>query len=220
MYIRIEIFTFDGVVETGRFALYGKDINFVYDSFELEFNHIDSLQYAVPSYLYDNMGKPLDWAVNTVISDLVGTLSIDAPNNKSGLLDCPEFPKLKSFGDSYIYYDSIKNGVYERNLFSFKVDPFQLDSLLFIDTYSLEFPGYLNAPTIFPVFRDTLRLDDDLELSFIHEIKSKYSIYQGKGFFTNKLYLNNSGLSGGDHSLFKFCDSNRFCIFLSPSSFS
>ena len=189
-------FIFDGIIETGRFTLYGKDINFVYDSFELEFNHIDSLQYAVPSDLYDNMGRPLDWAVNTVISDLVGTLSIDAPNNKSGLLDCPEFPKLKSFGDSYIYYDNIKNGVYERNLLSFKVDPFQLDSLLFIDTYSLEFPGYLNAPTIFPVFRDTLRLDDDLELSFIHEIKSKYSIYQGKGFFTNKLYLNNSGLSG------------------------
>ena len=41
-------FTFDGVVETGRFALYGKNINFVYDSFELAFNYIDSLQYAVP----------------------------------------------------------------------------------------------------------------------------------------------------------------------------
>ena len=84
MCIRIEIFLFDGVVETGRFALYGKTINFVYDSFELVFNILDSLQYAVPSVLYDNTGF-IDWAVNTVISDLVGTLSIDAPNNKSGL---------------------------------------------------------------------------------------------------------------------------------------
>ena len=110
-------FTFDGVVETGRFALYGKNINFVYDSFELAFNNIDSLQYAVPSDLYDNIGRPINWVVNTVISDLVGTLSIDAPNNKSGLLDYPEFPKLKSVKDSYIYYDSIKDGVYERDLF-------------------------------------------------------------------------------------------------------
>ena len=189
-------FTFDGVVETGRFALYGKNINFVYDSFELAFNNIDSLQYAVPSDLYDNIGRPINWAVNTVISDLVGTLSIDAPNNKSGLIDYPEFPKLKSVKDSYIYYDSIKDGVYERDLFSFRVDPFQLDSLLIIDTYGLEFPGNLNAPSIFPLFRDTLTLNDDLELSFIHEIKSKYAVYQGKGSFTNKLHLNNSGLSG------------------------
>ena len=78
-------FIFDGVVETGRFALYGKTINFVYDSFELVFNNIDSLQYTVPSGLYDNKGFPIDWAVNTVISDLFGSLSIDAPNNKSGL---------------------------------------------------------------------------------------------------------------------------------------
>ena len=189
-------FTFDGVVETGRFALYGKNINFVYDSFELSFNSLDSFQYAVPSDLYDSIGRPIDWAVNTVISDLVGTLSIDAPNNKSGLKDYPDFPKLKSIKDSYIYYDNVKDGVYDRNLFSFKVDPFQLDSLLFIDTYSLEFPGHLNAPSIFPLFLDTLTLNDDLELSFIHEIKSKYSVYQEKGFFTNKLYLNNSGLSG------------------------
>ena len=64
-------FTFDGVVETGRFALYGKTINFVYDSFALEFNNLDSLQYAVPSDLYDNKGLPIDWAVNTVISDMM-----------------------------------------------------------------------------------------------------------------------------------------------------
>ena len=182
--------------ETGLFALYGKNINFIYDSFELAFNNIDSLQYAVPSDLYDNLGRPIDWAVNTVISDLVGTLSIDAPNNKSGLIDYPEFPKLKSIKDSYIYYDNIKDGVYERDLFSFKVDPFQLDSLLIIDTYSLEFPGHLNAPSIFPLFRDTLKLNEDLELNFTHEVKSKYPVYQGKGFFTNKLHLNNSGLSG------------------------
>ena len=40
-----------------------------------------------------------------------------------------------------------------KDLFSFKVDPFQIDSLLIIDTYSLEFPGYLNAPSIFHYFQ-------------------------------------------------------------------
>ena len=64
-------FTFDGVVETGRFALYGKNINFVYDSFELTFNYIDSLQYAVPSDLYDNTGSPVDWAVTLLFQILL-----------------------------------------------------------------------------------------------------------------------------------------------------
>jgi len=189
-------FTFDGIVQTGNFALFGKQMNFVYDPFEIELNKIDSLQYSIPSGMVDKLGYPVDWTVKTVISDLIGKLYIDAPQNKSGLEDKSDYPKLHSFEDSYIYYDKIKNGVYSRDLFSFKADPFKLDSLLTISTESLEFPGNLNAPTIFPEFRDTMRLNEDLELSFSHQIPNRYKAYQGRGEFTNHLYLDNKGLSG------------------------
>ena len=189
-------FTFNGIVQTGNFALFGKQMDFVYDPFEIELNKIDSLQYSVPSGMVDKQGFPVDWTVKTVISDLVGKLYVDAPQNKSGLADKADYPKLHSYEDSYIYYDKIKKGVYVRDLFSFKADPFQLDSLLTISTESLEFPGSLNAPTIFPYFRDTMRLNEDLELSFSHKIPSKYPTYQGRGSFTNHLYLDNKGLSG------------------------
>lgn len=189
-------FIFDGIIKTGRFSLYGKRINFVYDSFDLELNKIDSLQYVVPSNIYQNDGQTYDWKVNTVLSDLTGKLYIDEPNNKSGLIDQPNYPKLHINEDSYVYYDKIKNGVYEKDLFSFRVDPFQLDSLLTVKTEKIEFPGTLNAPTIFQTFRDTLRLNDTLNLSFTHKIKNKYSAYNGKGYFTKSLYLDNSGLSG------------------------
>ena len=189
-------FTFDGIVQTGNFALFGKQMDFVYDPFEIELNKIDSLQYSIPSGMVDKQGFPVDWTVKTVVSDIVGKLYVDAPQNKSGLADKADYPKLHSYKDSYIYYDKIKKGVYSRDLFSFKANPFQLDSLLTISTESLEFPGNLNAPTIFPNFRDTMRLNEDLELSFSHEIPNRYKAYEGRGEFTNHLYLDNKGLSG------------------------
>ena len=189
-------FTFDGIIQTGNFAVFGKQMDFVYDPFEIDLNKIDSLQYSIPSGMVDKLGFPVDWTVKTVISDIVGKFYVDAPQNKSGLADNPDYPKLHSYEDSYIYYDKIKKGVYFRELFSFKADPFQLDSLLTISTESLEFPGNLNAPTIFPNFRDTMRLNEGLELSFSHNIPNKYKAYQGRGEFTNHLYLDNKGLSG------------------------
>lgn len=189
-------FTFDGIVQTGQFAMFGKQMDFVYDPFEIELNKIDSLQYTVPSGFVDKLGAPINWTVKTVISDIVGKLYIDSPKNKSGLKDKPAYPKLHSYQDSYIYYDKIKNGVYKRDLFSFKADPFQLDSLLKLNTENLEFPGNLNAPTIFPFFRDTMRLDENQELSFSHKIEGRYPAYEGRGAFTNHLHLNGKGLSG------------------------
>ena len=65
-----------------------------------------------------------------------------------------------------------------------------------ISSENLEFPGNLNAPTIFPFFRDTMRLNDNLELSFSHDIENRYPAYEGRGEFTNHLYLDNKGLIG------------------------
>jgi hypothetical protein len=188
-------FTFDGLLQSGRFGLFGKEMKFFYDPFVVAFDKIDSLQYLVSlngdSLLYND-----DIAVKTVISDLKGKFCIDHNTNKSGLESRPKFPILFSEEEAHVYYNKIKNGVYKKDLFSFKVDPFVLDSLLEINTGNLEFPGFLNAPTIFPPFRDTLRLNSAFELSFSHIIPGRYLAYEGRGEFTNKLYLDNNGLHG------------------------
>ena len=189
-------FTFDGILHTGNFALFGKQLEFVYDPFEVNLKKIDSMQYSIPSGFKNKDDVDVDWTVKTVISDLVGKLYIDAPRNKSGLKPELAYPKIHSFEDSYIYYDNVKNGVYKKPIFSFKVDPFQLDSLSILSTESLEFPGNLNAPTIAPAFRDTMRLNENLELSFSHPIPNRYPVYEGRGEFTNNLYLDNKGLRG------------------------
>lgn len=188
-------FTFDGLLQSGRFGLFGKEMKFFYDPFVVAFDKIDSLQYLV-SLNGDPLISTDEVAVKTVISDLKGKFCIDEDTNKSGLESRPEFPILYSEDESHVYYNKIKNGVYKKDLFSFKVDPFVLDSLLEINTRNLEFPGILNAPTIFPLFRDTLRLNSAFELSFSHTILGKYLAYEGRGEFTNKLYLDNQGLHG------------------------
>ena len=188
-------FTFDGLLQSGRFGLFGKKMKFLYDAFVVDFDKIDSLQYLV-SIHGDSIISPDEKVVKTVISDIKGKFSIDNPTNKSGLKFLPEYPILFSNEESNVYYNKIKNGVYKKDLFSFKVDPFVLDSLLKINTGNLEFPGCLNAPSIFPLFRDTLRLNSLFELSFSHNIPDRYLAYEGRGEFTNKLYLDNSGLHG------------------------
>jgi hypothetical protein len=189
-------FTFDGIIQTGHFGVYGKRMRFTYDSFHIELNAIDSLKYSIPSGIINKDGSEITDTVKTVISDITGFLFIDGPENKSGLADQSDFPKIHSVEHAQIYYDYIKGGVYERDLFSFQTAPFQLDSLLIIKTNDLEFPGTLNAPTIFPSFQDTMRLNQNLQLSFSHKIKDKYPAYEGRGEFTDDLYLDNKGLSG------------------------
>ena len=189
-------FTFDGIIQTGNFALYGKEMKFRYDPFELDLNKIDSLQYEVSTGAIRHGLEEFTETVKTVICDISGTLYVDDSSNKSGLDSLSEFPKLYSREKAHIYYDKIKNGVYKRELFSFQTDPFQWDSLLSINTENIEFTGRLNAPTIFPSFKDTMRLNDNLELSLSHKIASRYPAYEGRGAFTNDLYLDNNGLKG------------------------
>lgn len=189
-------FRFEGIAQTGQFGLYGKQMYFDYDSFELNFDDLDSLEYHVPSGFQNEEGADVYERVRTVLSDLTGTIYIDKPSNKSGLLDASEYPKLHSLDNSHIYYDNIKNGIYSRDLFSFEVNPFELDSLLTLETGTIQFPGRLNAPTIFPSFKDTMRLNDSYELAFSHDIPEDYPAYEGRGTFTKHLYLNNQGLKG------------------------
>ena len=46
-------FTFDGILNTGNFTLFGKQLEFVYDPFVVNLNKIDSLQYSITFWFYE-----------------------------------------------------------------------------------------------------------------------------------------------------------------------
>ena len=198
-------FVFSGQVYAGkgRLNLFGKNFFFNYDEFMLDLNEIDSVQLSVPIMpikkdMYDN---EILTKVTTVIEAVVGDLRIDDPSNKSGIRkdSFPGFPIFRSFEDSYSYYDknSIHNGVYGRDRFSFHLQPFEIDSL---DSYTgkgLWFAGTFESAEIFPTFDDTLRLQTDYSLGFTRKTPTDgFSIYGGKGKYYNDIHLSHKGLKG------------------------
>tara|TARA_B100001142_G_scaffold330275_1_gene397535 strand:- start:10269 stop:14726 length:4458 start_codon:yes stop_codon:yes gene_type:complete len=198
-------FIFNGQVYAGngRLNLFGRNFFFHYDDFKVDLNHIDSVQLSVPVYPIqkDMYNNEILTTVKTVIESVTGELRIDDPTNKSGIRrdSFPGFPIFKSFEDSYAYYDknSIYDGVYHRDRFSFHLEPFEIDSL---DNYTgkgLWFAGTFESAGIFPVFDDTLRLQDDYSLGFNRETPNDgFDIYGGKARYYNNIHLSHKGLKG------------------------
>lgn len=188
-------FDFGGIVQSERFSLYGDDMDFNYDQFKINLNQIDSLEYQVETGRLLPDGSPILLPCKTVIQEIDGGLYVDSPNNKSGLKRYKKYPMLESTDNSYVYYDKIKNGIYGKEEFSFKVDPFKITGLNDRETNKIRFPGRLNAPGIFPTFKEVLALTEKRELGFDHKIRGSYPAY-GKGKFGRHLVLDNSGLYG------------------------
>jgi len=198
-------FIFNGQVLAGkgRLNLFGSNFSFNYDDFKIDFNKIDSIQFSVPldSKMKDMYGNDVLTPIKTLIQAGAGDLLIDDPTNKSGIRQdsFPQFPKFRSFDNSYVYYDSyeIYNSVYTRDKFSFHLQPFEIDSL---DDYSgagLSFAGTFQSAGIFPVFDDTLRIQEDYSLGFSRKTpEDGFTIYNGKGRYYNDIFLSNDGLKG------------------------
>jgi len=198
-------FIFNGQIYAGRgrLNLFGKNFFFHYDEFKIDLNEIDSVQLSVPVFPIqkDMYGNELLTKVKTVIEAVTGDLIIDDPTNKSGLRkdSFPGFPIFRSFEDSYAYYDrnTIFNGIYDRDHFSFHLQPFEIDSL---DNYTgkgLAFVGAFESAGIFPTFDDTLRLQEDYSLGFTRKTPNDgFAIYGGKGKYYNDIHLSHEGLKG------------------------
>ena len=198
-------FVFNGAVSAGqgRLELYGREFSFDYEDFKLNLNKIDSIQLAVPfdPVRKDSYGREYLTELRTVIEAVTGDLRIDDPSNRSGIRkdSFPEFPIFRSTTDSYVYYDrkSIYDGVYNRNNFSFHLQPFEIDSL---DNYTgkgLWFAGSFASADIFPVFEDTLRVQKDYSLGFNRKTpKEGFDIYSGKAKYYNNIHLSHQGLKG------------------------
>lgn len=192
-------FSFSGVIEAGKFGIFGKDFDFNYDLFKVTLTNVDSVKMAVKSFTKNEMGlQPLRF-VRTVIEDLRGELLVDAPGNKSGVKSMSEYPRLISERESYTYYDrpEIEGGVYKRDQVYFKLDPFTLDSLDNFQTEQIQLKGTF-VSNIFPDLKEKLSVQKDYSLGF-ERVTGEEGLpaYGGKGTFKDTLSLSHKGIRGG-----------------------
>ena len=191
-------FTFDGQVHMGLFDFYSRNSTFVYDSFMLKMNYVDSLAFKV--YFNDSIKKSDSLVkVKNVIVDMVGSIYIDQPFNKSGLMDFEEFPKFVSNDVSYVYFNrrSIQDSTLIPESFYYSIDPFVFDSISTFSTEGLAFAGSLTAAGIFPLITEPLVVMPDYSLGFNHStVESGYDLYGGLGKFSSDISLSNNGFKG------------------------
>ena len=192
-------FTFDGKIHAGLFDFYGKECYFDYDRFKIELPIIDSMSFKVKSFERTPGGYAYLVTVKTVIEDMSGNVLLDHPKNKSGLKPFHEYPIFNSKKNSFVYYDKkcIQKGIYTRDRFYYRLDPFTIDSLDNFATEGLEFKGYLASSDIFPDIDQPLKVMPDYSLGFVHITPvTGYDIYGGKGKYSNEINLSNKGLRG------------------------
>ncbi|MBI4946429.1 MAG: hypothetical protein HY840_08515 [Bacteroidetes bacterium] len=192
-------FAFGGVMNAGRFTIFGKDFVFNYDQFKIKINNADSLRFSVRRLTPDAFGNSPNVPVKSVIEEVQGELFIDRPSNKSGRMSFHQYPIFNSSKESFVYYSkrSIQRGVYKRDKFYFKIDPYSLDSLDDFKTEALKLKGTLASAGIFPDFVDTLSIQPDYSLGFIRPApQGGFAAYGNKGKFNNKIKLSNEGLRG------------------------
>lgn len=186
-------FEFDGDIMAGLFTLSGMNCKFSYDNFSLDLPVVDSLNFFVQ--LFEDTNKYV--MVQTPLQKLQCKLVIDAPNNKSSLKKLPGYPMLSSLTDSYVYYDekTIQNGVYDREHFYYKVDPFEVKNLYKLKTDSIFFTGVFKSAGIFEDITEPLRVMKDYSLGFKIETPSAgMPVYGGKGQIYKSVDLSCNGL--------------------------
>lgn len=203
---------FAGKLHAGKVDFYGKGFSFDYTTFQVRLSNVDSMKFY---YKDGTTGEELP--IRSALQNIYGTLEIDHPLNKSGRKKIPGYPIFTSDAGANITYDkpSTYNGVYNRNRFYFKVDPFKIDSLNELNFESLALAGTLYAGGIVPDFRADIKLQPDKSLGFqLPELP--YPLYGGKGTSNLKLALSDEGFFGdGDFTyLTSTSRSGKFELFL------
>jgi len=191
---------FNGTVASGKFEFVGKDFLFDYEQFKIQMKTIDSIKIFVEANEPDANGNIPFKKVKTLIENVNGELRIDAPKNKSGWGKAPTFPSFQSFKESYAFYDKreIFKGVYNRDKFYFKLEPFSIDSLDNFRNERLRFDGTFSSAGIFPDFKEKLTLQADYSLGFIRQTPPEgFPVYGGKAKYNKEIRLSNKGLRGG-----------------------
>ena len=192
-------FDFNGRVHAGKSDFFGSNFSFNYEKYLIELGIVDSLRLKIESGELDEFGKPKLVAMRSMLQNLSGTLYIDSMSNKSGRKNFPGYSTFVSKKEAYIYYDnkSVYNGVYKRDKFYFKIDPFTIDSLDNFATGALGFDGDFNSAGIFPMFREKAIVMPDHSFGFERNTPPEgYAAYGGKGKYFDHLDLSFNGLQG------------------------
>lgn len=203
-------FTFGGSVQAGKLQYYGKEYYFHYDPFVIDLLNVDSVSFMADSFEKNEQGQHTLVRVKNVLEQVTGTLEIDAASNKSGIQQVkgadgkmqakyPEYPKFNSSKESYVFYDrrTIQRGVYNRDKFYYRSDPFQIDSLDNFTNEGLNFTGTLVSGGIFPDIKEPLGLQPDYALGFVRSTgEAGMPLYGKKAKFTSEIALNSRGLQG------------------------
>lgn len=191
---------FDGTIIAGRIDLAGKENKFVYDTFVVNMQKVDSLMMYIPDGdKLDEEGKPVLKPLRSKLENLSARLEVDAPINKSGRSRLHQFPRITTQGSSYVYYEdsSANKGAYSKKDFFFQVEPFQIDSLNNLEPSVLDFKGKLVSGGIFPDIAENLKLQDDLSLGFKTQTPSNgLPLFKDKGNYKGKIELDFEGLKG------------------------
>ena len=198
---------FNGTITAGNFEISGRDFTLKYDSFFINMNHIDSIRFYVTekngsrrrvnnSMVGADSTAQAAGGLQASASKTSGTLFINRPDNKSGKIKYPNYPRLDATAGGVIYFDrsEVLNGAYDRSVF-FVVPPFKLDSLNDADPGSINFEGTFVSSGMFPSFKEKLHTMPDKSLGFTHTVpKSGYQLYQGDGKFYGGMSLDNAGI--------------------------
>lgn len=198
---------FNGTINAGNFEISGKDFTLKYDSFFINMNHIDSIRFYVTEKngTRRRVNNAMVGADSTAAAaggmqassnKTSGTLFINRPDNKSGKIKYPNYPRLDATAGGVIYFNrsEVLNGAYDQSVF-FVVPPFKLDSLNDADPGSINFEGTFVTSGMFPSFKEKLHTMPDKSLGFTHTVPaSGYQLYQGEGKLFGGMSLDNAGI--------------------------
>ena len=213
-------FDFGGTLHAGNLQFEGSDYHFDYETFTVELNKVETckLRMTDPEDV-DPYGRPRKKQIRNNLSEVSGTLRIDAPSNRSGWRahHYPEYPVLNTDGPSYVFWDapSVQAGAYTRDRFYFTTEPFRLDSLDDLGRNELRFQGVLNSGGILPDIVHELAVMDDMYLGFETATDpGGWPLYGGAAHYNRGVKLDGKGLQGGGKIEFltSSAQSDRFTL--------
>lgn len=190
---------FDGMVKAGDFKYKGSGHQFDYQEFIINMPQIDSMKLTVP--LRDTTKADTGFeqvALKNELTETSGTLHINSSDNKSGVKENRRFPYFNSDSEAIVYFDGkeVLNGAYDKSV-RFVIPPFEVDSIERKDGESISFEGTFNSGGIFPTFPETLHIQEDRSLGFIHKIPEEgYNLYGTEAKTYEEIRLSNKGMRG------------------------
>lgn len=194
---------FDGMLQTGLVRFTGTGFSLNYNQFQIQISNIEAISIKVHIPINGSYAKTEIKNISSLIENTSGTVLIDHPSNKSGILEeeYPEYPIFIADTISYVYYDQayIHNGAYSRDNFFFSADSLVIEGLNSVNLKdNLSFSGKFHTADIFPEIRVNLQYRDDLSLGFetLFTPDTGYQIYNGKGRFYKEINMSNEGLTG------------------------